>query len=190
MVQRLQRVPAIIIVAALQTLVLGYMVWERASLIASGQEVVLDVAPVDPRSLFRGDYVILNYRAISQLDGALLSGTPQKDQPLYVRLRRTPAGVWMPIAAAHTKPAQLPPGDVVIQGRIDDIWQQTLGQPMGVRVHYGIESYFVPEGTGVDMERSIREGDLKVIVAVGNSGQSAIKGLEIEGRRIYDEPLL
>lgn len=190
MSQRLQRLTAIIIVAGLQTLALGYMVWERASLIAGGKEVTLEVAPVDPRSLFRGDYVILNYRSISQLDATILTGPPQKDQPLYVTLRRTPSGAWMPVSAAHARPDRFPEGDVVIQGRIDDIWQPTLGQPTQLRVRYGIESYFVPEGTGRDLENRVRDGSMKVIVAVGASGDSAIKGLEIEGVRIYDEPLL
>lgn len=185
MSRRLQQWTVIIIVAGLQTLVLGYMVWDRASLIATGHEVTLDVAPVDPRSLFRGDYVILNYRSISQLNAELLAEAPQKNQPLYVTLRQAPSGSWMPIAAAYTRPSGLPAGDVAIQGRIDDVWQ-----PTRLRVRYGIESYFVPEGTGRDLENKVREGAMKVIVAVGSSGDSAIKGLEIEGKRIYDEPLL
>lgn len=190
MSRRLQQWTAIIIVAGLQTLVLGYMVWDRASLIATGHEVTLDVAPVDPRSLFRGDYVILNYRSISQLDATLLAEAPQKDQSLYVTLRPVPSGAWVPVAAAYTRPSSLPSGDVVIQGRIDDVWQQTLRQPARLRVRYGIESYFVPEGTGQDLEDKVRGGTMKVIVAVGASGDSAIKGLEIDGKRIYDEPLL
>lgn len=190
MSQRLQQWTALVIVAGLQTLVLGYMVWERASLIATGHEVTLDVAPVDPRSLFRGDYVILNYRAISQIDATILTGEPRENKPLYVTLRRTPSGTWVPSAAAHTRPDRLPAGDVVIQGRIDDVWQQTLRQPARLRVRYGIESYFVPEGAGRDLEDKVREGTMKVIVAVGASGDSAIKGLEIDGQRIYDEPFL
>ena len=52
---------AIAAVAVGQALVLGWMIWDRTSLLANGREVVLDVVPVDPRSLFRGDYVILGY---------------------------------------------------------------------------------------------------------------------------------
>ena len=33
------------------------MIWERAALLANGREIVLEVVPVDPRTLFRGDYV-------------------------------------------------------------------------------------------------------------------------------------
>lgn len=190
MMQRLRPWPAIIIVAALQTLVLGYMVWERVTLIANGKEVTLDVMPVDPRSLFRGDYVILNYRLLGQLDATLFSEPPQKNQPVFVTVRQTPAGSWTPSAASHARPSHPAEGDVIIRGHVEDVWQSTLNHPTQVRVRYGIESYFVPEGTGLELETKIREGDLKVIVAVGNSGESAIKGLEIEGKRFYDEPLL
>ena len=58
---------AIAVVALGQAAVLGWMIWDRASLLANGREVVLEVIPVDPRSLFRGDYVILGYD-ISRFD--------------------------------------------------------------------------------------------------------------------------
>src|SRR3954470_7519080 len=35
---------------------------QRAAILRSGQEARLEVVPVDPRDLFRGDYVVLDYR--------------------------------------------------------------------------------------------------------------------------------
>lgn len=181
---------AVIIVASLQTLALGYMVWERTSLLANGREILLDVAPVDPRSLFRGDYVILNYRTIAQLDGSLLAETPTAEQNLYVTLQQSAENGWVPVAASTVKPARTNAGDVILRGRVDQVWQPNNDQPARIRMHYGIESYFLPEGEGLELEKTIREGEMKVIVAVGASGESAIKGLEIAGQRVYDEPLL
>lgn len=189
MFQRRGSWAAIVIVAGIQSLALAYMVWDRVSLIANGREITLDVTPVDPRSLFRGDYVILNYRAIGQLDGALLSAVPQERQPLFVTLRQDTSGAWNPIAASGVRPDYPAAGDVILKGRVRDVWQGSGNEPPKVRMHYGIESYFVPEGTGAELEKRIGEGDLKVILAVGASGESAIKGLEIYGQRIYDEPL-
>jgi len=180
----------VVAVALLQTLALGWMVGERISLMASGREIVLDVTPVDPRSLFRGDYVILNYRAIAQLDGALLSEPAQDDEVLYVTLRQEAGGAWTPVAASRAKPSQPAAGDVVLKGRVAGIWKAGGNEPAKVRMRYGIESYFVPEGAGKDLEQKIREGELKVIIAVGLTGEAAIKGLEVAGKRIYDEPLL
>lgn len=190
MLNRIGPLTAVIIVAGLQTLALGYMVWERTNLLANGREILLDVAPIDPRSLFRGDYVILNYRTIAQLDGALLQETPIEDQNLYVTLQRSAEQGWAPVAASVTKPARVNAEDVVLKGRVDHVWRPHADQPTRIRMHYGIESYFVPEGEGLELEKTIRVGEMKVIVAVGESGESAIKGLEIAGRRVYDEPLL
>ena len=41
----------------------------------SGTEVILATLPVDPRSLFQGDYVVLNY-SISRLDATQMEGSP------------------------------------------------------------------------------------------------------------------
>lgn len=52
---------AALAVAGLQTAAIGHMVSDRVQLLRSGREIVLPIVPVDPRSLFRGDYVILSY---------------------------------------------------------------------------------------------------------------------------------
>jgi uncharacterized membrane-anchored protein len=39
--------------------VLGFTTWGAERLIATGEEVLLDLAPVDPRSLIQGDYMAL-----------------------------------------------------------------------------------------------------------------------------------
>lgn len=41
--------------------VLGWNVWRSEALIASGREVLLALAPVDPRSLMQGDYMRLRW---------------------------------------------------------------------------------------------------------------------------------
>lgn len=58
-----------------------------------------------------------------------------------------------------------------------------------MRLGYGIESYFVPEGEGKALEDMVRERALSVIVAIDRDANAAIKGLVIAGERIYDEPL-
>jgi uncharacterized membrane-anchored protein len=42
-------------------------------------------------------------------------------------------------------------------------------------VSYGIESYFVPEGTGREIEQQL--GDIKMRVTVDGEGRAAIVGL-------------
>ena len=172
---------AALIVAGAQSAFLAGMVIDRALLIQQGRELTLDVHPVDPRSLFRGDYVILNYGPISRPGSSLLEERPRGTQSMFVTLRRGGEG-WQPTAVSEHYPADVEDDDVVLRGQ--------LPRPNARQVRYGIESYFVPEGEGKRLEKLIGKGQLKVIVAVGASGRAAIKGLVVEGRRIYDEPLI
>ena len=93
--------------------VLGWKVWDAEALIARGEEVLLALAPVDPRSLMQGDYMRLSWaleRETIRLDasaGAVVLGfdgrrvgefrriagwgTPAADEMLF-RVTRAPSG--------------------------------------------------------------------------------------------------
>jgi uncharacterized membrane-anchored protein len=51
----------IILAVILQLVVLAYMAGEREYILRRGKVIYLRTAPIDPRDLFRGDYVRLNY---------------------------------------------------------------------------------------------------------------------------------
>lgn len=76
----------LVAIALLCGLVLA-LVESRAGILRSGTEIRLATAPVDPRDLFRGDYVILNYR-ISTLEPAALDGDKafERNQTVFVRV--------------------------------------------------------------------------------------------------------
>src|SRR3954471_23915367 len=62
-------------------------VLQRAAILRSGQEARLEVVPVDPRDLFRGDYVVLGYR-IGTVDIPKDVTTPfTRGQQVFVTLR-------------------------------------------------------------------------------------------------------
>ena len=67
--------------------------------------------------------------------------------------------------------------------------ESTTGESSG-NVHYGIESYFVPEGTGKDLEKMVADKKIAAVIAVGANGKAAIKALMIDGQRVVEEPLL
>jgi len=48
------------------------------------------------------------------------------------------------------------------------------------RISFGIESYYVQEGTGHDYEAAVRQGHLSAEVAISPDGQAALRGLRIE----------
>ena len=51
----------IVVAVLMQILVLVYMAGEREYILRNGKIIYLRTAPIDPRDLFRGDYVRLNY---------------------------------------------------------------------------------------------------------------------------------
>jgi len=131
-----------------------------------GQEIVLETVPVDPRDVFRGDYVALRYR-ISEVScpSSVVGST------VFVPLRRN-GDVW----EIALEPSRFPPvsyedaaerGGVVIRGQVARSSGSTC------EITYGIESYFVPEGTGREIERV--RGALKVRVSVDGFGNAMIR---------------
>jgi len=191
----------LVVLALVQTVVLGWMVWDRVSLLRHGREIVLDVEPVDPRDLFRGDYVVLRYR-ISRLIPAALEGEDDfaRNDRIYVALRPTQGQSWQPFAVHKALPGVT--GDVVfLRGRVSEVRRITLrptGEPAteackegctALFVDYGIESYFVPEGTGKELEERRDQRLIQAIVRVSDTGKAAIRALMVGGTLRHQEPL-
>lgn len=172
---------AVFIVFLAQAAFLVSMIWERASLLQSATEVTLAIEPVDPRDLFRGDYVILNYE-ISQLEEGKLPGDDgfEEGQDIHVCLEEQGA-IWRPVSLHRTQPEG---NATCILGLVDRIVAGRL-----LHIVYGIESYFVPEGTGLALEHQRNEGRLTIRVALGENGEPAIKALLLDGEAIHEEPL-
>ncbi len=128
---------------------------------ADARTVRLKVVPVDPRDLFRGDYVILSYN-MSRItipssvgDTVYVSLVPEANGSSYTGGRES-----------------LTPGefDLFLTGRI-------------VRpgfAEFGIEKYFVPEGQGRIYEDAIRRHRLWAEVAVAKDGKSRLLTLVID----------
>ena len=176
---------AIAVVAAVQTIALASMVYGRVTLLRDGREIVAEVIPVDPRDLFRGDYVILGY-AFGRGQVPVPEGTGQGDK-LYVTMKETAPEQWEVVSATSSYPQSLDPSQVVLKGIVDYVYQAP-GEPPKASLRYGIESYFVPEGTGRDLEAKVRDKKISAVLAVGGSGDVAIKALVVDGQRVHQEP--
>ena len=139
---------------------------------ASGVLILLETAPVDPRDYLRGDYVILSYK-ISTLRSNLFA-TPMaaheaNGQPVYVTLEKKDRFHEV-VGASTSRPGPLP-GQVVLVGTLRQNWSQT-----DVRVDYGLERYYVAEGTG----NPVRQ--MTVEVSVPSSGRGIIREVYLDGR--------
>jgi uncharacterized membrane-anchored protein len=177
----------ILIVAALQTAALVYMIGERQAMLNASRVVTLKTMPVDPSDPFRGEYVVLTY-TITQLDLAKLDGENDLNQgdTVYVTVRKH-NGEWGATAIGKTRTPSTPDA-VVIKGTVHSAYRPKPSEPPPqVRVDYGIESYWVPQGTGREIETEFRAGDLTVDVAVDDAGRPAIKALRRKGKVFYVE---
>ncbi|NJO78792.1 MAG: GDYXXLXY domain-containing protein [Cyanobacteria bacterium RM1_2_2] len=114
---------------------------------ATGKQITLQTAPVDPYDLLRGHYQILSYD-ISQPDqlrqlpgGNWFDQQENQQASFYVILEApadasaTPPQPWKPVGISGTRPEQLPENQVAIQGQ----------KPQWGRITYGLETYYMPE---------------------------------------------
>jgi uncharacterized membrane-anchored protein len=181
---------ALTVVAGLQTLVIGWMVWDRVNLLSSGREIRAAVVPVDPRDIFRGDYVILSYAFTSNADVALPDGTRTGDT-VFALLKPQGPAEWTLNSVAPTEPETVAEGDVVLKGIVDNARRGIGNGPATVgRLRFGIERFYVPQGKGRVIEKQVLEKRIVAVLAVGGDGKVALKGLEADGTRIAEEPLL
>lgn len=135
--------------------------------IRTGTEVLLKTEPVDPRDLLRGDYVILRYD-ISTIDAPSIKKEPGYGKDVYVILEEKD-GYANYKRTSLTKPSG---NELFIKGKT------TYTSGKSLRVRYGIESYFVPEGKGKEIER-LDSDELSVKVSIDRTGRAIIKDLVI-----------
>lgn len=172
------------------------LVESRASILRSGAEIRLKTAPVDPRDLFRGDYVVLGYE-IGTIDGSAVEGDRMfaKGDAIHVSLVPDGEG-FARVKAVHRNRPATSSSDIVIAGRVTTTGACALNAAgetdcekgrtrLGVR--YGLESYYVPQGTGLAIERTERKR-IEIVAAVSASGEAAIKRLLIDGKLVHAEP--
>lgn len=152
----------------LQLLLLSGMGMAKAYTLYTGKVVHLQTRPVDPWDMFRGDYVRLSY-GISQPTGTQLF---KRGEQVYVTLQEG-EHFWKEVGISRSMP-HLTEHQVAIKGKVSDEF-------FGGRdtVSYGIERYYVPEGTGHTYER-VKAMD--VTVAVDQFGNAAIKSVDLPTR--------
>jgi uncharacterized membrane-anchored protein len=166
------------VIVILQIVFLMAIAGSKWYTICFGKTVLLKTLPVDPRDLFRGDYVILRYE-FSEID---LNKIPVLGSPdfkrydiVYVKLRKVDQ-FWHFVAISRNKPALEEQDDVFIKGIVRNAYDKKLS------VDYGIESFFVPEGKGREIEEARQAIAVTAEIAVDQSGDSAIRRIRVWGR--------
>lgn len=176
--------------ALLQTAILGYMIEGRAGILRSGTEVLLKTAPVDPRDLLRGDYVILTYDVSTISTTSIIGQKPEAGDAarLHVRLKPGADGFWT-VSEASFAPLPVEDGSVVLLSQPVTIYDWEWQNAGNLTVSYGIERFYVPEGEGRPIEDGRNEGRVSVAARVSEDGQAQIRALMLDGEPLYEEPL-
>jgi uncharacterized membrane-anchored protein len=105
MITQKQRGLAFIAVTALVICAFGFGIVEKEDIKQNGQLVLMELAPVDPRSLMQGDYMRLNYKAAQGIAGTeesrwQLQGTAREEaDKKFERLAKRGYAVFAPDAA-------------------------------------------------------------------------------------------
>jgi uncharacterized membrane-anchored protein len=155
-------------------LVLLSMLIKPVSTTMYGEEIVLATIPIDPRDLFYGDYVLLDLE-IEEIDASLVEPSIiekveryeyYEDVPVYVSLRKGESDIYQAVSVSEHKPNGL-----FIKGKMSPYLMEANendGAVNGksVRVEYGIDRFYVEEGTGLELEEQARKGQVLVKVKI------------------------
>lgn len=160
----------LIVVSFLWIAVAVGLIISKQHIIRTGKTVFLETVPVDPRDFLRGDYVILRYKistiALQQIQSE--KSYYGQGEKVYVKLEPRER-FWGATALKTKKP--ISDNAVYMKARVKYCYDKKL------ELNYGIESYFVPEGEGKNIEKNMRgnKSSVEVEVLVDTSGNAIIK---------------
>ncbi|MDR0363010.1 MAG: GDYXXLXY domain-containing protein [Planctomycetota bacterium] len=158
---------------------IGWIWLERSR---SGIEIKVETASVDPRDIFRGQYLDLSYKfdspSMYMSDGDAPNILPERGQTVYAALAEDwRFDVYRPVSyAPDPEVAKALASDrgeekvVVIRGRV--------GARQN-RFDFGVNRYFVPEGT----KEPPVNADVNAILLVPMNMRPRLRGLEVDGKR-------
>lgn len=148
----------------------GGMWTHEEHLLKHGREITLQVLPIDPRDMFRGEYVVLQYGISRYKEPPYKRMDFAKGQTVYVSLKLDGQD-WKIDGIAAGKPAR----GFFLRGKIAEALKEN--NQMRYEILYGVESYFVPEGEGKKLEDLRNQRQLNALFHVTPDCQAKIKRL-------------
>lgn len=131
----------------------------------TGEEYLLEVAPIDPVDPFRGAYVALSYPGLPTSQE--LTGREDFDGDVaYVPLVRS-GDHWV----GHEPVAEPPASGPFLRCK-DEHW----------RLRCGIDSWFLPQEDAYALEQAVGDGRAMARVRIDARGNAALVGVEVRDR--------
>ena len=142
-------------------------VFQKERQLRQGVQVLLELAPVDPRSLMQGDYMALRYGLATTLSEHLEKSEIHRnmDGVMILTVDQEGVGTFVRFDDARTPL------------KTDEVRVRYKGRKGTIRL--GAESFFFQEGSAATFEQA-RYGELRV----ASDGTSILVGLRDENRRI------
>lgn len=160
------------LLALFQLALISVPLVDRLEVQMTGTVVTLELVPVDPRDLLRGDYVIINLaigRIAKTVEGA---ESLRAGQTVFVELEPDGEGPARPLSVSPNHPQS---GKLAIAGSVRSSTAET------VWIDYGIDAFFLPEGEGRAIER-LDTSRVLLEVAIAEDGRSLPLNLLIDGK--------
>lgn len=149
--------------------VVNYSIREKEQIIASGRPILLELRPVDPRSLIQGDYMQLRYASKTFPTAAITAQMPRK-------------GTFILKLDANNVSSFARRDDGSPLGR-DEVRLRYMGiQPWG-ELRIGAESFLFQEGQA-EIFDDARFG----VLHVDEDGRSVLVGLADEAHQLISPP--
>lgn len=170
------RTIVILFAIAAQIAVLAGMLVNASFPLWTGTEIKLRTQPVDPRSLFRGNYARLNFDISNLPIGTLADAESlRSNEIIYVLLKENPDGIYEFDSASLTEPQS----GVFIRGRYRGVNRLpvTEAQESNIHIEYGIEAYFAPVEKALALENQLRASGAIAHVMVTDGGKAALKAI-------------
>lgn len=191
----------ILIVAALCVAALIGLVVREGMARASGQEVMLPMAAVDPRALLQGHYVIVSLQENLPVEAPCPATLDEQQfwspsgQVRELWLALAPNGAHHSVVGASAEraaAAQL--GPVVVRGSASCFKPTTVEyepqQPGVVQAHIGIERFHINQTEAERIQGVMQsqqpgaEARVFAIVTIGADGRARLNGLMVDGERL------
>jgi uncharacterized membrane-anchored protein len=168
-------------------IVLLSMTFKPLLAISAGEEIKLQTVPYDPRDLFYGDYVDLQFEVerveLNLLDEDLRKKFNQENNEyirysgkenkinVFITLKENSEGIHQAVKVSKNKPQ----GKTYIKG----VLYPYSSFDNKLEVNIPIERYYVEENTGKKLEEQARQGELLATLKV-YKGYSILKSVELK----------
>ncbi len=140
--------------------ILNAITLQKEAVLSSATQMLLELAPVDPRSLMQGDYMALDYAMSRSIDDELIDSAPWKGK-LVIRLNSKNVAQFLRFHDGK----KLQEDEKLLSYR-------KRGQRRRGKIKIATDSFFFQEGTGKKLE-SARYGEFKL----SKSGECILVGL-------------